>query len=69
MLQKDCEIEGIKQNLWINITPPLWQWDEFHLWVWSWLRGGLPQGYVQFDVERDLVQYESKVETIMGVHS
>jgi hypothetical protein len=29
----------------------------------------LPQGYVQFNVECDLVQYESKVETIVEIHS
>jgi hypothetical protein len=45
------------------------QWDELHLWAWSWLRSALPQGYVQFDVECDLVQHENKIETIMGIHS
>jgi hypothetical protein len=48
---------------------PLLQWDELHLKVWSWLKGGLPQGYVQFDVEFDLVQYENKVETFIKIHS
>jgi hypothetical protein len=47
---------------------PLWQWDELHLKVWSWLKGGPSQGYVQFDMECDLVQYESKIEIIMGIH-
>jgi hypothetical protein len=47
---------------------PLWQWDELHLKAWSWLKGGPPQGYVQFDMECDLMQYENKVETIMGIH-
>jgi hypothetical protein len=47
---------------------PLRQWDKFHLKVWSWLRGGLPQGYVQFNMECDLVRYENKVETIMRIH-
>jgi hypothetical protein len=28
----------------------------------------LPQRYVQFDVECDLVRYESKVETTMKIH-
>jgi hypothetical protein len=28
----------------------------------------LPQGYVQFDMECDLMRYESKVETIVGIH-
>ncbi len=27
----------------------------------------LPQGYVQFNVECDLVQYETKVETIVEI--
>jgi hypothetical protein len=40
----------------------------FHLRLWSWLKGGLPQGYMQFDVECDLMRYESKVETIVGFH-
>jgi len=41
----------------------------FHLRFWSWLKGELPQGYMQFDVECDLMRYESKVETIVGIHS
>jgi hypothetical protein len=45
-----------------------WQWDELHLKAWSWLKGGPPQGYVQFDMECDLMQYENKIETIMGIH-
>jgi len=28
----------------------------------------LPQGYVQFNVECDIMQYDSKVETIVGIH-
>jgi hypothetical protein len=47
--------------------PPL-QWDEFHLKVWSWLRGGLLQGHVQFGVECGHVQYENKVGTTEGIH-
>jgi hypothetical protein len=47
---------------------PPWQWDKFHLKVWSWLRGELFQGYVQFDMGCDLVQYGNKVETIAGIH-
>jgi hypothetical protein len=47
--------------------PPL-QWDEFHLKAWSWLRGGLLQGRMQFGVECDLVQYENKDGTIEGIH-
>ncbi len=37
--------------------------------VWSWLKDELPQGYVQFNMECDLVRYENKVETIMGIYS
>jgi hypothetical protein len=47
---------------------PLYQWNKFHLKVWSWLKGGSPQGYAQSDMECDLKQYESKVETIVGIH-
>jgi len=45
------------------------QWDELHLKAWSWLRGGLLQGRVQFGVECDHVQYENKVGTTKGIHS
>jgi hypothetical protein len=48
--------------------PPL-QWDELHLKAWSWLRGGLLQGHMQFGVECDFVQDENKIETIKGIHS
>jgi len=48
---------------------PLQQWDKFHFKAWSWLKGRSPQTYVQFDMECDLEQYESKVETIVGIHS
>jgi len=68
-LQRHHEIESIKCALWINIMFPFLQWDELHLRVWSWLKNGLHQRYVQFDVECDLVQYENKVETSMGIHS
>ncbi len=47
--------------------PPL-QWDELHLKAWSWLRGGLLQGRMQFGVECDLMQYENKVGTIGEIH-
>jgi hypothetical protein len=50
------------------MIPPL-QWDEFFLKDWSWLGGGLFQGYVQFEMKCDLVQYEKKVETTEGIHS
>ncbi len=36
---------------------------------WSWFKSRLPQGHVEFNVEYDLMQYENKVETIMGIHS
>jgi hypothetical protein len=36
--------------------------------VWSWLKGELPQGHGQFDMECDLVQHEKKVETTMENH-
>lgn len=39
--------------------------DEFVLKVWSWLKGGLLQGHVQFNMECDLVQYEKKVEIVV----
>jgi hypothetical protein len=45
------------------------QWDKLHLKAWSWLRGGLLQGCVQFGVECDHVQYENKVGTTKGIHS
>ncbi len=47
--------------------PPL-QWDEFHLKAWSWLRGGLFQGHLQFGVECDHMRYENKVGTIERIH-
>jgi hypothetical protein len=34
---------------------PLQQWYELHLRARSWQRCGMPQEYVQFDVECDLV--------------
>jgi hypothetical protein len=46
----------------------LWQWNESHLKAWSLLKGVLPQGYVQFNVECDLVQYGSKIEIIVEIH-
>ncbi len=64
MLQRHREIENIKHSLCVNkMFPPL-QWDELHLKVWSWLKGGSFQGSVQFKVECDLMRYENKVETI-----
>ncbi len=45
------------------------QWDELHLRAWSWLKGKLPQGHGQFNVDCDLMRYEYKFETIMGSHS
>jgi hypothetical protein len=48
---------------------PPQQWDELHLRAWSWKKGEPFQGYVQFDVGCDLVQYGNKVETIVGMHS
>jgi hypothetical protein len=47
---------------------PLQQWDKFHLKAWSWLKSMSPQGYVQFNMKCDLEQYESKVETIVGIY-
>jgi len=44
------------------------QWDEFFFKVWSWLKGGPLQSYVQFEMKCDLMQYENKVETIEGIH-
>jgi hypothetical protein len=49
------------------MLPPQ-QWDKVHLKAWSWLRGGPLQGHVQFDMESDLVQYENKIKTTMGIH-
>jgi hypothetical protein len=46
--------------------PPL-QWEELHLRVWSWLKGGPLQGHVQF-VVCDLMRYENKVEIIEKIH-
>jgi hypothetical protein len=48
--------------------PPL-QWYEFHPKAWSWLKGELLQGRVQFGVEYDLVQYENKIGTIEEILS
>jgi len=36
--------------------------------AWSWLKGKPFQGYVQFDVRCNLVQYGNKVEIIVGIH-
>jgi hypothetical protein len=47
---------------------PLLQWDKLHLKAWSWLRSAPFQRHVQFGVECHHVQYESKVETIKGIH-
>jgi hypothetical protein len=47
---------------------PPWQWDKLRLKVWSWLKGKPFQGYVQFNVGCDLIQYGNKVETIVGIH-
>ncbi len=69
VLQTHHKIESIKCGLWIDTTFPLWQWDKLHLRVWSWPRSEQPQGYVEFNMECDLVWYESKIETIMGMHS
>jgi hypothetical protein len=44
------------------------KWNELLLKAWSWLGGGLLQGYVQFEVKCDFVQYENKIETIKGIH-
>jgi len=46
--------------------PPL-QWDK--LQVWSWLKGEPLQGCMQFGVECDPMQYDSKVGTIERIHS
>jgi hypothetical protein len=43
-------------------------WDKIHIRAWSWLRGGLPQGHVQFDMKCDFVQYGNKVETIVKIY-
>jgi hypothetical protein len=40
-----------------------------HSYDWSWLKGGLLQVHVQFNMECDLVQYEKKVQTIVKIHS
>jgi hypothetical protein len=37
--------------------------------AWSWLKGGLLEGHVQFNVECDLAQYENKVKTTRGIHA
>jgi hypothetical protein len=37
--------------------------------AWSWLKGELPQGYVQFHMKCDLVRYGNKVETIMKIYT
>jgi hypothetical protein len=68
-LQRNHKIESIKCTWWINIMFPLLRWDELHLRVWSWLKNRLRQRYVRFDVECDLVRYENKVETFVGIHS
>jgi hypothetical protein len=68
VLQKHHKIEGIKHDLWINTTFPLWQWDELYLKAWLWLKSELPQGYMQFNVECDFMQYDNKVETIVRIH-
>jgi hypothetical protein len=36
--------------------------------AWSWLKGGLPQGHVQFDMKCDLVRYGNKVEMIVKIY-
>ncbi len=68
VLQKCCKIGGIKCKLWISATIPLQEWDKFYMRAWSWLKGELPQGHVQFDMKCDLVQYENKVETIVKIY-
>ncbi len=68
VLQKHHKIEGIKHDLWINTTFSLWQWDELYLKAWLWLKSELPQGYMQFNVECDFMQYDNKVETIVRIH-
>ncbi len=69
MLQKCCKIKGMQHSLWVDTLIPPLQWDEFFLKAWSWLAGGLFQGYVQFKMKFDPVQYENKVKTIEGIHS
>jgi hypothetical protein len=49
------------------MIPPL-QWDKVHLKAWSWLKGRLLQGCVQFGVECDPMQYESKVGITKGIY-
>jgi hypothetical protein len=68
VLQRCHEIENIKCSLWIDTTFPLWQWGKLHMNVWSWWKGKLPQGYVQFNMECDLMWYENKVEITVGIH-
>jgi hypothetical protein len=43
--------------------------DKLHMKPWSWLKGRLPQKHVEYEMECDLVRYENKVETTMGIHS
>ncbi len=66
--QKCCKIGGIKCSLWIDVTIPLRQWDKLYMRAWSWLKGELPQGHVQFDMKCDLVRYGNKVETIVKIY-
>jgi hypothetical protein len=66
--KKFCRIEGIKRDLWINTMFPPLQWAELYLKAWSWLRIGLFQGYVQFGVECDPMQYDNKIWTTKGIH-
>jgi hypothetical protein len=47
---------------------PQQQYDKLHLRVWSWLRGGPLHGHVQFNMDCELVHYENKIETTMGIH-
>jgi hypothetical protein len=44
------------------------QWDKLHLKAWSWLKGRMLQGCMQFGVECDRVQYENKVGTTERIH-
>jgi hypothetical protein len=68
VLEKFHKIEDIKHNFQVDTMIPPLQWDEFHLKVWSWLRGKPLQGRMQFAMECDPVQYENKVVPTKGIY-
>ncbi len=46
VLLRHHEMEDMECDLWVDTMFFPQQWDEFHLRVWSWLKGKLPQGHV-----------------------